>query len=92
MAERVKPLLERYGVQVYFNGHDHDLEHLVYHGVNYVCSGSGALSREVEAVEQSRFAYANVGFASCGLGADALALRFHDADAAVVYEAQIGRA
>ncbi len=92
VAERVKPLLERYGVQVYFNGHDHDLEHLVDHDVNYVCSGSGALSREIVAVAQSRFAYPNVGFASCGLGADTLALRFHDGDATVIYEAQIGRA
>lgn len=91
VAERVKPLLERYGVQVYFNGHDHDLEHLVDRGVNYVCSGSGALSREIEAVEQSRFAFANVGFVSCGLDADALGLRFHNGDAAVIYEARIAR-
>ena len=39
----------------------------------------------------SRFAYAAVGFASCQLGQDALALQFHDGDAAVVYEAQIAR-
>jgi acid phosphatase len=91
VAERVKPLLERYRVQIYFNGHDHDLEHLTDNGVNYVCSGSGALSRQVEAVGQSRFAYANVGFASCALSADALGLRFHNGDAEVVYEAQIAR-
>jgi acid phosphatase len=91
VAERVKPLLERYGVQIYLNGHDHDLEHLVDNNVNYVCSGSGARSRQVESVAQSRFAYANVGFASCGLGADALTLRFHDGDAVVVYETQIAR-
>lgn len=92
LAERVKPLLEHYGVQIYFNGHDHDLEHLVDHGVNYVCSGSGALSRQVEAVAESRFAYANIGFASCGLDDDALALRFHNEEAAIVYEARIARA
>jgi tartrate-resistant acid phosphatase type 5 len=92
LAERIKPMLERYGVQIYFNGHDHDLEHLVDRGVNYVCSGSGALSRQVEAVAQSRFAYANIGFASCALGADALALRFHDANASAIYQAEIARA
>lgn len=91
LADRVKPLLERYGVQVYFNGHDHDLEHLVDRNVNYVCSGSGALARQVAPVEQSRFAFANLGFASCGLAADGLALRFHARDGAVVYEAQIAR-
>ncbi|MEQ1490669.1 MAG: tartrate-resistant acid phosphatase type 5 family protein [Terricaulis sp.] len=91
VAERVRPLLERYGVQAYFNGHDHDLEHLTSAGVNYVCSGSGALSRQVERVEQSRFAYADVGFASCSLGAEAMTLRFHDREEAVIYEAQIAR-
>lgn len=91
LVERVKPLLERYGVQIYLNGHDHDLEHLIDNGVNYVCSGSGALSRQIEAVTQSRFAYANIGFASCELNAEALALRFHAADASTIYEAQITR-
>lgn len=91
LADRVKPVLERYGVQVYLNGHDHDLEHLVDAGVNYVCSGSGALARQVDTVPQSRFAYANVGFASCALGTDTLVLRFHDADAAVIYEVPIAR-
>jgi acid phosphatase len=91
LAARVKPLLERYGVQVYLNGHDHDLEHLVDTGVNYICSGSGALSRQIEAVAQSRFAYADLGFAGCTLSPDTLALRFYDGDAAVIYDAQIAR-
>lgn len=91
VAERIRPLLERYGVQAYFNGHDHDLEHLTSAGVNYVCSGSGALSRQVERVEQSRFAYADLGFASCALSAQTLTLRFHDREQAVIYEAQIAR-
>lgn len=91
LAERVKPLLERYRVQAYFNGHDHDLEHLFENGVNYVCSGSGALSRQVAPVTQSRFAYANIGFASCGLDTGALGIRFHDADGAVIYRADISR-
>ncbi|MEZ5960094.1 MAG: tartrate-resistant acid phosphatase type 5 family protein [Hyphomonadaceae bacterium] len=91
VAERIRPLLERYGVQAYFNGHDHDLEHLVHAGVNYVCSGSGALSRQVEPVEHSRFAYADIGFASCALDSEALTLRFHDRTQAVIYEAQIVR-
>ncbi|ANP47037.1 purple acid phosphatase family protein [Candidatus Viadribacter manganicus] len=91
VVERVKPLLERYGVQAYFNGHEHDLEHLVDRGVHYVCSGSGAASRQVVAVPQSQFAHAEVGFASCRLGADALSLRFHNGDAAIIYETQISR-
>lgn len=91
VVERVKPLLERYGVHVYLNGHEHDLEHLVENDVHYVCSGSGAHARQIETVAESRFAYADVGFASCGLAPEALTLRFHNVDAAVIYETQIAR-
>ncbi|MDZ4868106.1 MAG: tartrate-resistant acid phosphatase type 5 family protein [Alphaproteobacteria bacterium] len=92
VVERVKPLLERYGVHVYLNGHEHDLEHLVENDVHYVCSGSGAHARQIETVAQSRFAYADIGFASCGLAPEALTLRFHNTDAAVIYETQIAPA
>ncbi len=91
VVERIKPLLERYGVHVYFNGHEHDLEHLIDHDVHYVCSGSGARARQIETVAESRFAYAAVGFASCGLASDALALRFHDGNGLVIYETPIAR-
>ncbi|MBL8546309.1 MAG: metallophosphoesterase [Hyphomonadaceae bacterium] len=91
LAERVKPLLERYGVQVYFNGHDHDLEHLVDGNVNYICSGSGALSRQIAPVAQSRFAYANIGFASSELSIDEFVVRFHNGEGGAIYETQIRR-
>lgn len=92
LAERVKPLLQRYGVQAYFNGHDHDLEHLTESGLHYICSGSGALSRQVFPVEQSRFAYADLGFVSCGLTPGAMEVRFHGEDGAVIYSASVNRA
>eukprot|EP01047_Picozoa_sp_COSAG01_P038265 COSAG01_NODE_3096_length_6591_cov_5.863986_2_plen_76_part_00 len=38
----MRPLLERWGAQ-WFNGHQHDLEHIVEkgHDVNYVSTGAG---------------------------------------------------
>lgn len=89
MVRHVRPLLERHGVQAYFNGHDHDLEHLVEGGVHYVCSGSGAEARDVAAIPQSRFAYPHLGFASCTLSDTRLVARFHDEDGRVIYEAAI---
>lgn len=91
LAHHVRPLLERYGVQAYFNGHDHDLEHLHANGVDYICSGSGSESRDVHPVPESRFALAQPGFASCNLNRDALQLRFFSAERAVVYDAILNR-
>lgn len=43
------PLLERHGVQAYFAGHDHNLQHLLPEGspVHYFVSGAGSLTRSV---------------------------------------------
>lgn len=91
VAERVQPLLERYRVQAYFNGHDHDLEHLHANGVDYICSGSGSEARQVHAIQESQFAYAGTGFAACELSEGALTLNFHDGQGAIVYGARIER-
>lgn len=92
MARRVQPLLQRYGVQAYFNGHDHDLEHMIDGGVNYICSGSGAEARSVSAIPQSQFAYANTGFAACTFSGEHLILHFHSAQGESIYEAAIASA
>jgi tartrate-resistant acid phosphatase type 5 len=87
VAEHLKPLLERHGVDAYVNGHDHDLEHLHEGGVHYICSGSGSEARSINPVPQSRFAFANTGFASCALTQDEFRLRFHDSSGRTIYEA-----
>jgi tartrate-resistant acid phosphatase type 5 len=90
VAEHLRPLLERYRVHAYINGHDHDLEHLHERGVHYICSGSGSEARDINAVPQSRFAFANTGFASCALTRDDFRLRFHDSAGRSVYDMLLG--
>lgn len=92
MVQLVRPLLEHYGVRAYFNGHDHDLEHISAGPVDYISSGAGAEARPPQANQDSRFAYGRQGFASCTLSRDQLLVRFHDADGAQVYSAVIPRA
>ena len=43
------PIMERHGVQVYFAGHDHNLQHLHPEGssIDYFISGAGSLTRAV---------------------------------------------
>jgi tartrate-resistant acid phosphatase type 5 len=38
----LKPLLDAHGVDAYFSGHDHTLNHLVKDGVQYVLTGAGS--------------------------------------------------
>ncbi|MEZ6024153.1 MAG: metallophosphoesterase [Hyphomonadaceae bacterium] len=91
LYDHVRPLLERYGVRAYFNGHDHNLEYLSDGGVSYICSGAGSEAREVRApLEQTRFAYGRgPGFVSCRLNSETLVVRFHDATGAVLYRTEI---
>ena len=42
LIDRLAPLLRRYGVQAYFNGHDHVLEAIEWEDVSYITSGHGA--------------------------------------------------
>lgn len=91
LAHHVRPLLERYGVQAYFNGHDHDLEHLQFNGVDYICSGSGSETRDVHPVPESRFALAQNGFVACNLSRDALQVMFLTAGGETLYDVALER-
>ena len=63
MIERVRPLLEKYGVDVYVCGHDHDRQLLApVNGVTYVVSGTGSKSRDTRYGEKTMFAGTNLGF------------------------------
>ncbi|MBX9796798.1 tartrate-resistant acid phosphatase type 5 family protein [Sphingomonas sp.] len=91
MVAMVKPILERHGVQAYIAGHDHDLQHIVDNGVDYVLCGAGSEVRPVAQVAGTRFALARSGFGAFSLTRDTLALEFRDYLGASVYQAQIAR-
>lgn len=79
LKENVKPLFEKYGVQVVFSGHDHDLEVLKpVNGVHYFVSGAGANAHDVSWRENTVFAFADTGFMWCRLVRDELLVVLHD--------------
>ena len=41
LIERIVPLLHKYRIQAYLNGHDHTLQHISWRGVEYFTSGHG---------------------------------------------------
>ncbi|WP_353226559.1 tartrate-resistant acid phosphatase type 5 family protein [Novosphingobium sp.] len=88
----VKPLLEKHGVQMYINGHDHDLQHIVDNRVHYLGVGAGSEVRPVKTVSGTRFAIARSGFATVAVGADTLLATFRDYLGATLYTANVARA
>ncbi len=63
MIKRVRPLLEKYRVDAYFAGHDHDRQLFEpVNGVHYIISGTGAKSRDTWYGPKTIFAATNPGF------------------------------
>ncbi len=92
MVAQAVPILQRRGVQVYMNGHEHDLQHIARDGLHYICTGAGSEVRPTAAVEGTKFALARSGFAVVKLDRDALDLQFRDYAGASVYRGVVARA
>lgn len=89
LVARVAPLLEAHGVQVYINGHDHNLQHIRRGRVDYVCTGAGAdAAGSVEPVKGTRYCLSRPGFAMFGLDRDTLRLEFRDLTGRTLYQAR----
>jgi tartrate-resistant acid phosphatase type 5 len=84
------PLLERHRVQVYLNGHSHNLEHIVVRGVHYLTSGAGANPRNASPVGGTRFVREQqLGFAVARLSPDAIDIEFWDDAGNSLYRAKV---
>lgn len=86
----LKPLLERYGVQVYLNGHDHHMEHVVVGGTHYLTSGAASKSRGAKAIEGTRFVMGHrLGFMMARLVPAAMHVEFIDEQGTSLYRGRI---
>ncbi|MFI5181215.1 MAG: purple acid phosphatase family protein [Thermoanaerobaculia bacterium] len=72
LVRAIVPLLERYRVPLYVNGHDHSLEHLFVGGIHYVTSGAGSRLTKVRPDPRAVFARSTNGFFAFTVSADAL--------------------
>lgn len=90
LVDRVLPLLKKYAVQVYLNGHDHDLQRLESEGVNFFCSGAGSKVRETTDIKFTKFAKGSTsGFMSVALDPDEMTLRMIDWRGRTLYSCQV---
>jgi hypothetical protein len=87
------PIFERHGVQAYFSGHDHNLQHLRPEGspVDYFVSGAGSLTRGVTETPSTLFALRVSGFMAASLTPEALYVHAFEEDGALVYAADVPR-
>jgi acid phosphatase len=86
-----KPLLDRYGVRAYINGHEHNLEHIAVDGVHYITCGAGSATSPVVTPPPGQFASDHRGFMTVRLEAEALGFSFIDDAGATLYQANIPR-
>lgn len=92
LVNHVLPLLEKHGVQVFFNGHDHDLQHLQAGKVNLFCTGGGSTPRKyIKTTTHTKFGLGSSGFIAASLSADALDVRMIDDAGKQLYSTSVPR-
>ncbi len=92
IIKHVLPLLEKYGVQAYFNGHDHDLQHLQAGKVNLFCAGAGSKVRKTKSTKHTKFSKGSTpGFVTVALAAEKMDVRMLDAQGQMLYTTTIPR-
>jgi len=91
LIEHILPLLHDYKVQAYFNGHDHDLQHLQAGEVNLFDSGAGSQFRPTRKTEHTKFAQSCSGFTTVALHHDKMDVRMIDNHGTPVYATTIPR-
>lgn len=89
MVERVKPLMEKYGAQIYLSGHDHDLEAIKDGPVSYLVSGAGSRTRPIKSHAGDTFSASRLGFLLVELNDAQATATFFDEEANILYTEEI---
>ncbi len=91
LIKNILPILMENHVPVYFNGHDHDLQHLVCNDLNLICTGAGSQVRSTEPTQYTQFAKADSGFTAIELTPARMLVRMIDHTGKVLYTTCIHR-
>jgi tartrate-resistant acid phosphatase type 5 len=91
LVENILPLLQQHKVQAYFNGHDHDLQHLMAGEVNLFCSGAGSSVRPTRRTAHTKFSQSRSGFTTVTLSADKMEIRMIDKQGTLLYTTTVPR-
>lgn len=85
-----RPIFERHGVDAYFSGHEHDLQHIVFEsGPEQFISGAGASVRPTGELPETRFAASVSGFMTASVTPGELTVQAIDWQGNVLYRTAI---
>jgi hypothetical protein len=89
----VLPVLERHGVQAYFAGHEHNLQHLRLPGrtMEHFISGAGSLLRDPLPDDNTRWALRTPGFMTVSLTPETMYVQAIDEGGRVRYAVSVAR-
>ncbi len=77
VKEALEPLFIKNGVRLYLSAHSHNIEVMrEIRGVNYIISGAGSRPRNVYWGENTRFAYAAIGFTALQVSKENIGVQF----------------
>ena len=93
MIAKVKPLLDKYHVNIYFCGHDHDFQHLRAPGsdVDYIVTGTGSEVRPTAKNSMTQFNYSVPGFSLVTITKKVIKVSFIDYNGNVLYSMENGK-
>lgn len=89
LVRLIVPMLRKHGVHAYFNGHEHDLQHIRREGMDYFVSGAGSEVRKTGRIEGTQYAEAVPGFMSISFTPDILLVQIIAADGSVRHTVEI---
>lgn len=87
MIRHIKPLFDKYGVDMYMCGHDHDLQYLKAPDDKFYCliSGAGGGARDTSYGDNTMFAATNGGFAYAAISHTRFHIQFLDRSGQVLF-------
>lgn len=93
LIARLDPVLRKHGIQIYINGHDHNLQCVTMDGLTYVTNGAGSETYQAtSAVIRGGFVSGNHGFMTMALSSQRLDFALVDMSGRTLYAQSISRA
>lgn len=89
LVRLIQPLLERYSVTAYLNGHNHNLQHIVVNGIHYLTSGAGSKPRPTGKITGTLFSSSDPGFLRASLSPANMDIAFISANGQSLYTATV---